>query len=342
MKAFLITGPGAHRFTEEREKPLPREGEVLLQVLRVGYCGSDLNTYRGKNPMVSYPRIPGHEVVGRIVEKGRGVSPDLALGAVATLLPYTNCGSCMSCREGRPNACESNQTLGVQRDGGLTEYLTVPAEKLITNVEGLSLRAITLVEPLAVGYHAAQRADVSPGDFTLVFGCGLVGLGAVSRSSEMGGRVIAVDIAPGKLELARRVGAEFTIDSSRQDIAARVKEITGGHGPKICLEAIGLKETFRTAVDLVSFCGRVVYVGYAQTPVDYETKYFVMKELQIRGARNADKKDFVNVLETLKTGRIPVDALITKELDFSQAGRAMEEWNRDPGKISKILIALAD
>ena len=342
MKAFQITGPYEYRFTDDLPKPVPAEGEVLLQVLKVGYCGSDLNTFRGKNPVVSYPRIPVHEVVARIAETRPETPAELKVGDVVTLLPYTNCGKCMSCLDGRTNACKDNQTLGVQRDGALTEYMAVPYEKLLTNIEGLSLHEIGLVEPLAVGYHAAERGEIGKGDFTLIFGCGLVGLGVIARAAELGGRVIAVDIVDEKLETAKQVGAEFTINSASENLEERVAEITSGFGAKVVVEAIGFNETFRAAVDLVSFAGRIVYVGYAGTPVEYETKYFVMKEIQIRGARNADRKDFFNVLETLKTGKIPAEKLITDDLPLDQAGKAIEMWNEDPGRVTKLLITVGE
>ena len=146
MKALFITAPGK---TEVRDipKPPPAAGEVLLRVRLVGYCGSDLNTFRGKNPMVTLPRIPGHEIAATVEEAGTGVPPEFKPGTNVTLSPYTSCGTCPSCLRNRPNACQFNQTLGVQRDGALTEHIVVPWRKLYRS-DKLSLRELAVVEPL--------------------------------------------------------------------------------------------------------------------------------------------------------------------------------------------------
>jgi Zn-dependent alcohol dehydrogenases len=155
MKSLFITEPGK---TEIREvaRPEPGRGEVRVRVRYLGYCGSDLNTFRGLNPLVSYPRVPGHELAGVIVAVGPEVSEGFVAGTPVLVVPYTNCGECSACRKERPNACRNNQTLGVQRDGGLAEEIVVPVSKLLTS-RRLSLREMVLVEPLSVGWHAARR-----------------------------------------------------------------------------------------------------------------------------------------------------------------------------------------
>ena len=155
--------------------PAPGGGEVLLRVRMVGLCGSDINTWRGKNPLVRLPRIPGHEIAATVEAVGAGVPESIAIGAPVTVSPYTACGECPACRRGRANACRANQTLGVQRDGALTEYIVAPWQKLISTAD-LSLRELCLVEPLSVGFHAAARGRVAASDTVVVIGCGAVGL----------------------------------------------------------------------------------------------------------------------------------------------------------------------
>lgn len=175
----------------------------------------------------------------------------------------------------------------------------------------------------------------------LVFGCGMVGLGAICRGNILGARVIAVDLDDDKLALASKMGAEFTINSMTLDLEKELAELTGGYGPDVVLEAIGLPVTFRAAIDLVSFAGRVVYVGYAKEPVNYETKKFIMKELEIRGSRNAMRSDFENVLDAHKKSLIPVSDLITKDIPLEEAGEMLEYWSLNPGKVSKILVSIS-
>jgi len=339
MKALVISEAGETAFVE-RPHPVPQAGEVLLQVKRLGYCGSDLNTFRGNNPMVSYPRVPGHEIGAVIAGIPVGVPAEFREGMLTTVLPYTTCGTCSSCRTGRINACRNNQTLGVQRDGALTDYIAVPWQKLIRS-DKLSLSEHTLIEPLSVGFHAVERGQVTSDDTVMVFGCGMIGLGAISGAALLrGARVIAVDIDDAKLALARKAGARETINSKTENLHDRLQTLTNGDGPGVVIEAVGLPATFRAAVEEVSFAGRVVYIGYAKEPVSYETKYFVMKELDIRGSRNATVDNFADVIKVLESGRYPVRETITRTLPFAAAGAGLADWAADPSRVTKIHIEL--
>lgn len=336
MRSFRITAPGKYEFTEQ---PVPdiAPDEVLLRIKMLGYCGSDLNTWRGFNPMVQYPRIIGHEISGIIEKTGAGVPAHIKAGLKATVVPYTTCGQCPSCKKGRTNACRNNKTLGVQRDGAFSEYLAVPWEKLILN-DKLSHSQLVLVEPLSVGFHAVSRGKVGPGDTVLVLGCGMIGMGAVMAAAARGARVIAADIAPQKLEQAKAMGAGYLIRPDRQDMHAILEEITGGNGPDVVIEAIGLPQTFVQAVEEVAFSGTVVYIGYAKEPVTYQSKLFVQKELDIRGSRNALTEDFTEVVKVLEKGEMPVTTLITKKVPFAKAGEALKEWSDNPRSITKLVV----
>ncbi len=339
MRAFVIDTPGSFSLKGDLEKPVINATQVLVSIKKVGFCGSDLNTFRGLNPIVSYPRIPGHEIAAEIVEVGAEVPAELKVGAKVLVLPYTTCGECWSCLSGRPNACKNNQTLGVQQDGGMTEYLAVDYQKIVANLDELSFSQIAIVEPLAVGCHAARRAEGKAGETMLVFGCGMVGLGAVLKGSDDGATVIAVDIDDSKLELARKFGATHTINSRTQNLEEEVLRLTGGHGATVAIEAIGFDQTFVAAVDLVAFCGRVVYVGYVKDKVAFDTKKFVMKEIQIRGARNAIKQDFIDVLDLMKKIDLPLDRLISMDVSLDEAGDALQKWSDNPAGITKILVS---
>ena len=333
MQALVMKQPGEVA-VEQVPSPVRKTGDVLLQVKRIGLCGSDLNSYRGKNPMVVYPRILGHEVAATVMEETG--HPELPAGMNVTLSPYTNCGRCASCRRGRPNACQFNETLGVQRDGALTEYIAMPAEKLYP--ANLSLKELCLVEPLTVGFHAVARGRVVVEDTVAIIGCGGVGLGAVAASGFCGARTIAIDVDDDKLEIARKAGATHIINTTREPLHDRLQQITEGHGPDVVIEAIGLPQTFRAAVDEVAFTGRVVYIGYAKEPVAYETRLFVQKELDILGSRNALPGDFRAVIQMLEQGKFPVEDAVTLEVPLAQAAESLAAWSREPSRFSKIMI----
>jgi 2-desacetyl-2-hydroxyethyl bacteriochlorophyllide A dehydrogenase len=334
MKALFIRQPGEAGLGQIAE-PANSSEQLLLQVRMVGLCGSDLNSFRGKNPLVSFPRIPGHEVAATIVS-GSKTDSRLASGVNVTMSPYTSCGTCASCRRGRPNACQFNQTLGVQRDGALTEFIAMPAEKLYPSK--LSLKELCLVEPLTVGFHAVARGRVTNTDTVAVFGCGGVGLGAIAGSHYAGARTVAVDVDDAKLEIARRAGASETINSAREKAREKLRELTNGLGPDVIIEAVGTPDTFRMAVEEVAFTGRVVYIGYAKEPVSYETRLFVQKELDILGSRNAQPEDFRRVIGMLEAGGFPVEEAVSSVVPLEQAPDALREWSEHPSRFSKIMV----
>lgn len=336
MKALVLQQPGEAAIHSVRE-PVPAGDEILLKVRRVGICGSDLNSFRGKNPMVSYPRIPGHEVAATIVESSK-THPHLVAGVNVTLSPYSQCGKCPACLRGRPNACQFNETLGVQRDGALAEYIAIPPEKLYT--ANLSLKELCLVEPLTVGFHAVARGRVTAKDTVAIFGCGGVGLGAVAASGFRRARTIAIDVDDAKLAIALKSGATDTINTSREPLHEKLQELTKDRGPDVAIEAIGLPQTFRAAVEEVAFTGRVVYIGYAKEPVAYETRLFVQKELDILGSRNALPADFREVIQMLEEHRFPVEDAVSHMVSIDDAPRMLKAWSENPAAFSKIMIAL--
>lgn len=333
MKAVVIKSPGFATI-ETVPDPVARNGEVLLKVQMVGFCGSDLNSFRGRNPLVSFPRIPGHEVSATVVLG----DDELPAGTGVALSPYTSCGKCASCQRGRLNACQFNQTLGVQRDGALTEFIVMPREKLYP--AKLSPKELCLVEPLTVGFHAVARGRVTAEDTVAILGCGGVGLGAVAASASRGARTICVDVADDKLALVCLAGGTDTINASREPLHERLLQITDGRGPDVVIEAIGTPETFQSAVEEVAFTGRVVYIGYSKDPVSYETRLFVQKELDVLGSRNAQPEDFHAVIGLLEAHRFPVEQAVSLIVSFGEAADALRSWSEDPSNFKKILVSL--
>ena len=336
MKSIIIKGE-KQLGVISMEEPVPAADEVLVRMEYVGFCGSDLNTYMGRNPMVKLPVIPGHEI-GAVVEKvGESVPDIIKPGMTVTVNPYTNCGKCPSCRNGRVNACQFNETLGVQRNGAMRERMVLPWTKIIP-AEGIDVRTCALIEPMSVGFHAVSRAEVTDLDTVMVIGCGMVGLGAVVRSALRGAAVIAADIDDEKLALARQMGATHTVNTMTEDVHAKLQEITAGMGPDVVIEAVGNPHTYRMAVDEVAFTGRVICIGYANSEVSFQTKLFVQKELDIRGSRNALPADFRAVIKYMQKGECPVDRLVSMTVSPEEAESAMTRWSEAPGKVFRILV----
>lgn len=339
MRALVIDEPGRTTLGTAPD-PEPAPDEVLLRVRTIGFCGSDLSTYLGRNPLVTYPRIPGHEIAATVEAVGAEVPEDaFRAGATVTVVPYTACLRCPACRRGRSNACRDNQTLGVQREGALSEWISVPWTHVLT-ADGLSATDLALVEPLSVGFHAIARGRVLAGERVLVIGCGVVGLGAVAAAAHSGARVIAVDIDDRKLELAFLAGAAHVVNDRSASLPDRLGVLTDGEGPDVVVEAVGRPETFVAAVREVAFTGRVVYVGYTGLPVTYDAVPFVKKELDILGSRNADADDFRAVIELLRAGTFPAGEAVTRVVSLEEAGEALREWSADPGAVTRIHVSV--
>ncbi|MHA8088080.1 zinc-binding alcohol dehydrogenase family protein [Aquirufa sp. Wall-65K1] len=335
MKALFLTEIGKTE-VREIEKPVPKAGEVLLRIGMVGFCGGDLNGFKGLFELQEYPNVLGHEVGATIEEIGPEVPATWQVGQRVTIYPYLNCGTCVSCRKGRRNACQDNKTMGVRRPGAMTRYITISWQDLYTS-STLSLQELALVEPLTVGFHAAARGQVTGTDTVAVMGCGIVGMGAIASAVHRGAKVIAIDLDDSKLEIAKKIGVQHTINPAKDDLHEALVKVTQGDGPDVIIEAVGSHITYRAAVEEVAYTGRVVCIGYAKKPVEFNTGVFVRKEIEIVGSRNCTN-EFPEVIAYLESGKFPVDAVISQVVPIEEAGKALADWAKDAQGIVKIMV----
>jgi len=335
MKALFLTAIGQTEI-KEIEKPIPKEEEVLLKIGMVGFCGGDLNGFKGLFELQEYPNVLGHEVGGTIEAMGNQVPNTFKIGDKATIYPYLNCGKCISCRKGRRNACQDNKTMGVRRPGAMTHYISIDWQDLFLS-EKLSLKELALVEPLTVGFHAAARGGVTNKDRVAVIGCGIVGMGAIASAVNRGAEVIAIDIDDSKMEIAKKIGVAHTINTSNENLHEALLRITDGDGPDVIIEAVGNAITYRAAVDEVAYTGRVVCIGYAKSAVEFNTGIFVRKEIEIVGSRNCTD-EFPEVIAYLEAGKFPVEEVISKIVSLEDAGAALADWAMNPKGTTKIMV----
>lgn len=340
MKTIVIPEPGKV-IVKETDMPQAKEGEALLKVLYGGICGSDLGTYRGTFAYASYPRIPGHEFSAEIIEIGendRGLKP----GMIVTCNPYFNCQKCYSCERGLVNCCESNETMGAQRDGAFSEYITMPVERIYDG-KGLSARQLTLIEPFCISYHGVSRADVKKGDKVLVIGAGTIGVLAAIAAKAKGGEVYIADIAEEKLKYAYETFslAGMIKNDSEEGLMDQVHEITGEHhGFDVCIEAVGLPATFQNCIDAAAYGARIVLIGVGKKNLDFNFTLIQKKELNIFGSRNARKEDFTGLIDLVKSGDVDLEKIVMEnsEYELEDAPRAFEEFSRYAGSKLKVLI----
>lgn len=338
MKSICFPEPGKVEIIET-DMPVRKEGEALLQVLYGGICGSDLGSYRGVNAYVSYPRVPGHEFSAKIVEIDEN---DLGLkpGMIVTCNPYFNCGKCYSCRQGKVNVCEDNQTMGVQREGAFSEYITMPIERIYDG-QGLDPSLLTLIEPFCISYHGVARANVQEGDRVLVVGAGTIGVLAAVAAKARGAEVTICDVAPDKLDYAYRTfGIDHKlVNSSPEEFADGVAKLTDGNGYDVTIEAVGLPETFRNCIDAACYGGRMVLIGVSKRNIDdFFFTIIQKKELNIFGSRNALKQDFLDLIELVKEGKVDLGKIVTNTYKFEDAEKAFSEFSANAGKMLKVVI----
>lgn len=336
MKAIRIKEPGCVEICEV-EMPKRKPGEALLQLLYGGICGGDLNTYKGTLAYVEYPRIPGHEFSAKIVEideNEQGLKP----GMIVTANPYFNCGSCYSCQRGLVNCCVSNQTMGVQREGAFMQYLTMPVERLYDG-QGIAAKTLALIEPFCISYHGVSRANIQPEDRVLVMGAGTIGVLAAVSAKAKGARVYISDISQEKLEYAKAFNVDGVIlNSSAEALEKATLEITGGNRFDVTIEAVGLPETFQNCIDMTAFGGRVVVIGIAKRNLDFNYTVIQKKELNIYGSRNAYRKDFLELIDLVKSGTVNVEGIITNTYRADAAAQAFEDFKNNQGKMLKVML----
>lgn len=341
MKAMYINAPGQVEF-RDIDKPVRQKGEVLLKLLYVGICGSDLGSYKGTFAYFDYPRIPGHEFSAEIVEVDEDNDQGLRPGMIVTCNPYFNCGHCYSCEHGIVNACMDNQTMGCQRDGAFQEYITMPEERVYDG-KGLDPMLLAAIEPFCISYHGVSRAEVKQGDKVLVIGAGTIGVLAAVAAKAKGAVVCISDVSMGKLDMAREFGVDgIILNDSPESFDKAVKEITDGNGFDIAIEAVGLPSTFQNCIDAACFGGKVVVIGVGKKNLDFNFTLLQKKELNVFGSRNALKKDFVELIDLVKEGKVPVKGIITNIYKFEDGAKAFYDFANNPGDMLKVILDFTD
>lgn len=339
MKTIIIPKPGEVKIIET-PKPEAKEGEALLKVLRGGICGSDLGTYKGTFAYASYPRIPGHEFSAQIVSlNGDASKYGLKEGMVVTCNPYFNCKKCYSCERGLVNCCEHNETLGAQRDGAFSEFITMPFDRIYDG-KGLDPAELAAIEPFCISYHGTvTRGKVKKGDTVLVIGAGTIGALAAVAAKSQGAVVYIADVAQKKIDYAvENFGLDGGIFNDGEHFIEKCFELTSGKGFDVAIEAVGLPATFQNAIDAAAFGGRVVLIGVGKQNLDFNFTLLQKKELNVFGSRNALKQDFLNLIDLVKSGKVNLKKAITNTYSFDEAPKAFADFAAHGADMLKVEI----
>jgi len=336
MRAVVCRRPGELAL-EERPEARRGAGEALIAVRRVGICGTDYHIFEGAHPYLHYPRVIGHELSGEVLE----ASPDGALspGQHVVVNPYVSCGTCIACRKGKPNCCVRIAVLGVHRDGGMCERISVP-ERNLYPAGSLTFDEAASVEFLSIGAHAVGRAGVKPGDRALVIGAGPIGLG-VALFAGLGGCVATVmDRDKGRLDFVMQAGIAAQSIVADDATKERVDEATNGEGFDVVFDATGNRSSMEAAVQHVAHGGALVLVSVVNESVAFSDPELHKRELTMLGSRNALREDFERVMAAIERKRAPVHRLLTHRASLADVTSALPRWTTEKQGLIKALVVI--
>jgi len=314
MIQITLAQPGQFVATEAPE-PVPAPGEALVRVHRIGVCGTDLHAFAGKQPFFTYPRVLGHELGVEVLDPG-SEPHGLRAGDRCSVEPYLNCGRCIACRRGKPNCCTDLRVMGVHVDGGMRPLLAVPARKLHRSAT-LSYDQLALVETLAIGAHAVERADLKRKDTVLVIGAGPIGLSVIQFVLAKGANFAVMDVSESRLAFCReQLRAPHTL-SPGPGAADALRAIFGGDLPVIVIDATGNPQSMAGTFELAAHGGRIVFVGLFQGEVSFHDPNFHRRELTLCASRNAVPETFRQLISLVEAGRVNTQPWITHRLTLA-------------------------
>lgn len=338
MKTIVCQEPGKMELIDTAAPAAPGEHEVLVNIKRIGICGTDIHAFGGNQPFFVYPRVLGHELSGEIAQVGAAVT-NVKAGDRVSIIPYMHCGTCISCRSGKTNCCTQMRVLGVHIDGGMRESIVVPATHVLP-VPHLSWEEAAIVEPLCIGAHAVRRARIQSGETVLVIGAGPIGLGVARFAKLQGAKVIAMDMSEERLAFCQRwSGCDEIILASREP-KERILERNGQDLPTVVFDATGNKHSMTGAFDFVAHGGTLVYVGLVKEQIAFSDPDFHAKELTLMGSRNATLEDFEYVIGCMNEGKIDSTAYISETIPFERFAKEHRELIGPNRGVIKSMITL--
>ena len=337
MKAIYLQASGNIKV---EEVPYPECGkqEVLIKTRSLGICGSDIGAYMGTNPLVSYPRIIGHEVAGEVIAVPVD-EQELTIGDHVVIEPYVYCGKCYPCQNNRTNCCENLTVRGVHIDGAMSEYFVHPRHLVHKVPDHIPWNLLAMVEPLTISMHAIKRSRVKKGEHIVITGAGPIGLLAAQYALALEAIPIVVDPVEERLEFAKELGVKYTINLTKVDALGEIKTITDGGMAQVVIEASGNATAVRSSIDYVSYAGRIALVGWPKNEISLPTSLFTKKELDIVGSRNSFKA-FPESIELIGNNKIDVAAVITKTISFEEIPELVRDIAVHPGNYLKVVALL--
>ena len=340
MKGIQIVKPGEIKLIDMEKPVITEHDNVLIKMTAAGICGSDVGIYHGTNAAATYPRVIGHEMVG-VVEAVGGNAAHLKPGDRVIVDQVVSCGHCYACRKGRGNVCADLKVRGVHIDGGYREYMAVPGKDCYLLPESLPDETAVMIEPTTIAIQSCSRAELCEEDTLLIFGAGALGSSILKIARLSGAKIIVADIMEDKLTEALKNGADFTVNSAKEDVVERAKELTGGYGPTVSIDAACTKDSLLTLLKAAGNAGRVMTMGFSVAPTEINQFLITSKELDVRGSRLQNKK-FREAIKLIQEGKLDLSGSISHTFPLEKAQEAFDFVDsRDPS-IRKIVLTFSD
>jgi threonine dehydrogenase-like Zn-dependent dehydrogenase len=339
--AAVTEAVGTMRVRDVPEPGEPGVGEVIVRPTAVGICGSDFHFFEGRLSEhaggSSFPRIQGHEVAAIVEAVGPDCRAGIEPGQLVALFPLTACGRCYPCRIGRANVCVNFSLIGIHEDGGLQGLLRV-ADALVFPIAGTSHAVAALVEPISIAMHAVHRGRVSDGERVVVLGAGPIGQSLLVAAQDRGAAVLVVDPLEDRLATARALGAETVPWTSADEVVAYARGWGEGEGPQVVIDATGVSDAVRAAVELVSPAGRVVQVGMSGDTVSLRLGSFTEKEIDLVGVACCGTGEFAEAVELTERNADRLAQLVSHEFPLAEAPEALHFAMEHPREVMKVVI----
>ncbi len=340
MRQAVMTAPGKIAFGEA-EVPVPGEGQVLMQIQRIGVCGSDVHVYHGKHPFTPYPVVQGHEFSAKIVAVGPGVE-NVKVGDKVTATPQEVCGVCRPCKSGRYNVCEKLKVRGFQAPGVAQDFYVTEADKLVPLPEHISYDEGAFVEPVSVAVHSTGRAGDLTGHNVVIAGAGPIGNLAAQACKIRGAKkVLITDVSDYRLEIAKAVGIDAVSNVREESLADAVKRAFGDEGFDVAMDAAGVEVSVSDLVKQIDKGGRIVILAVFSEPPRVDMSVLCEHELMISGTMMYRHEDYEQAVQWIADGSIQLQPLLSKHFSFEQFPEAYRFIDAEGEKTMKVMIDLA-
>ena len=336
MQAIILEKPGVFKKIEKDAPQNPGPKDVQLKIRKLGVCGTDLHAYNGKQPFFNYPRILGHEIAAEVVALGEGVT-HLKIGDLCSVNPGINRIEDQAVRRGKTNCGTSLSLIGVHEDGAMQEFINHPAD-LVFPANELTLDQIAMIEPLAIGSHAVERADIKPEDIVLVIGAGPIGIGTIAMALLKAAKVLVLDMNDNRLDYIKKYYPSVSCIKLTDNVTESLLNLLNGDLPTVILDATGNKQSMEKCLEYIAPSGTIVYIGLFIGDISFHDPLFHRKEITIKSSRNAVEADFTKLIRLLKAGLVSIDGYVTHRLPFETLDETFTSlYNPEAGVIKAII-----